>query len=316
MGILIIIAVLLFLLWFFVLRKFKVPKITAIAMFTGGVKTGKSAVSLFFAVKTYKRKRRNWKVRCFFAKLFRRECPEEPLFYSNIPLRHIKYAPVARDHLMRKVRFNFGSVVFLDEASLVADSMLGVVRKGKEDEGYKISDELLLFCKLFGHETHGGNLIINSQCISDLHYALRRCTSNYFYIHHLGWFPFLRIPAIREEVYSEDGTKVNAYTSDVEDSLKRVLMSARIFKKYDSYCYSFFTDDLPVKNDLRKYGKHDSLKAEHIVSFRPLFDKLKKAGIPQFEKVPLPKAEYVNDLPPLGIEKEKEEVQENEEEKH
>lgn len=295
MTLVIILAVVAFLLWFFVFRKFKVPKITAIAMFTGGVKVGKSAVSLFFAYKTYKRKRRSWKFHCVLAKIFRRIQPEEPLFYSNIPLRGIKYVPVTRDHLLRKVRFNFGSVVFLDEASLVADSMLGVVRKGKEDEGYKINDDLLLFFKLFGHETHGGNCIINSQCITDLHYALKRCTSSYFYIHHLGWLPFLRVPCVREEVYSEDGTKVNSYNDDVEDSLKRVLMSARIFKKYDSYCYSFFTDDLPTKNDVRKYGKNDSLKAEHIVSFRPLFMNMQKKEVPKKQALKM----FGDDLPPL-----------------
>lgn len=308
MGIIIVVAIVLFLLWFFVLRKFKVPKITAIVMFTGGVKVGKSAVSLYFAVKTWKRKHRKWRVNTFFAKLFRRALPEEPLFYSNIPLRGIAYVPVTRDHLLRKVRFNFGSVVFLDEASLVADSMLSVARRGKEDETYKINDDLLLFFKLFGHETHGGNCIINSQCITDLHYALKRCTSNYFYIHHLGWFPFLRIPAIREEVYSEDGTKVNAYTEDVEQSMKRVLMSARIFKKYDSYCYSWFTDDLPVNNDIRKYGRKDSLKAQHIVSFRPLFDKLQKQSAKR-EKSKPKKIEFTDVLPSLNASEEVKQVE-------
>lgn len=269
MLVLVIAAIVLFFVWFFVLRKFKVPKVNALSMFTGGVKTGKSAVSLYFAVKHYKKRHRAWRVRCFFCKIFRREKPEEPLFYSNIPLRYIKYCPVTQEHFLRKVRFNFGSVVFIDEASLVADNWL--------TKDMTINNELLLFFKLFGHETHGGLCFINSQAISDLHYALKRCTSSYFYIHHLGWFPFFRIPLIREERYSEDvGAGVrNVYNDDVEGSLRKVLMSARIFKKYDSYCFSFFTDGLPVKNEEKLLGKEDDLKVRKVVSFRPTFRDLK-----------------------------------------
>lgn len=263
-------AVIAFLIWFFILRKFKIPKLAAISMFTGGVKTGKSAVSLYFAVKTYKRRRRSWWFSCFFAKIFRREKPEEPLFYSNIPLRGIKYCPLTLEHLLRKVRFNYGSVVFVDEAALVADSRLAM------QKDLKINNDLLLFFKLFGHETHGGTMIINSQAITDMHVALRRCCSSYFYIHHLGCLPFFRVPCLREERFSEDNSAINSYNDDVEQSLKKVLMSSRIFKKYDCYCYSCFTDDLPVVNTEILNGKEDSLKAEKIISFNPVFANLSK----------------------------------------
>lgn len=265
---LIIFCIVAFLLWFFVFRKFKVPKLTAITMFTGGVKTGKSAVSLYFAVKSYKRIHRKWRLTCIFAKIFRRQVPEEPLFYSNIPLRHIKYVPLTTAHLLRKVRYRFGSVVFIDEASLLADSRL-------VNESNEVNLQLLLHFKLFGHETHGGLCIINSQCITDLHVALRRCTSTYFYVHHLGWLPFFRIPMLREEKYSEDGTAINVYNDDVEDSMKRVIMRSSIFKKYDSYCFSFFTDSLPASNNVKLLGKKDSLKSKQIVSFRESFVNLK-----------------------------------------
>lgn len=264
---LIILAIVLFLIWFFILRKFKVPKLCAITVFSGGVKVGKSAVSLYFAVKSYKKRLRSWRIKKIFAKIFRREVPEKPMFYSNIPLRYIKYCPITQDHFMRKVRFNYGSVVFIDEAAIVADSQL--------IKDQKINKELLLFFKLFGHSTHGGLCIVNSQAISDLHYALRRCTSTYFYIHSLGWFPFFRIPKLREEKYSEDGTTVNTYNEDVEESMKRVIMRSNIFKKYDSYCYSFFTDSLPTKNTELELTKYDSLKAKQITSFRPEFVQLK-----------------------------------------
>lgn len=258
-----------FFFWFFVLRKFKVPKIGAITMFTGGVKSGKSAVSLYFALKAYKRILRRWKISCFFSRLRRKELPEKPLLYSNIPLCKIDYCELTRDHLLRKRRLNFGSVVFLDEASLVADSMLG-----KEVRDSNINNNLLLFFKLFGHMTHGGCCVINSHCISDLHYALKRTTSTYYYVHSIGRMPLLKIARLREEKYSDDGTVVNTYNEDVEDSLKKVAFSSRVFKKFDSFCFSYFTDNLAVQNNEFYNTERSQLKARNLVSFRPAFYEL------------------------------------------
>lgn len=265
------IAILLFVIF----RKCKLPKIGSLACFTGGVKAGKSAVSLHFAVRTYKRVRFSWRIKCFFCKLFRKQKPEEPLFYSNIPLRKIKYVPLTREHLLRKVRLNWGSVVFLDEVSLVADSQL--IRNGQ------INFQLLLFAKLFGHSC-GGLLIFNSQQITDLHYAFKRCTSQYFYVHHTTKLPFLRLSYLREERYSEDGTTVNNYDGDVESTLKRIVYFSSIYKKYDAYCYSVLTDDLPTKNEIKYNGKHDSLKTTNIVSFRKEYTDLFVSGKSEIDK--------------------------------
>lgn len=250
------------------LSRFKFPKVGAIAMFTGGVKTGKSAVSLGCAISNYKRVHRWWLFECILNKIFngfrkvKRENPEEPLFYSSIPLKGIKYCPVTHAHLMREVRFNYKSVVFLDEASLIADSQL--------IKNNEINVQLLLFFKLFGHSTRGGKCIVNSHQISDLHYALKRVISQYFEIHHLSkYIPFVTVAFVREERYADDGSAINAYIEDVEDSQKRVLMWSSVFKRYDCYCFSAFTDNLPTYNNELYNGKGDSLKASEIISFRP-----------------------------------------------
>lgn len=250
------------------LSRFKFPKVGAIAMFTGGVKTGKSAVSLGCAISNYKRVHRRWRFECIVNKILngfrkvKRENPEEPLFYSSIPLKGIKYCPVTHSHLMREVRFNYKSVVFLDEASLIADSQL--------IKNNEINVQLLLFFKLFGHSTRGGKCIVNSHQISDLHYALKRVISQYFEIHHLSMYiPFVTVAFVREERYADDGSAINAYNEDVEDSQKRVLMWSSVFKRYDCYCFSAFTDNLPTYNKEQYNGRGDSLKADEIVSFRP-----------------------------------------------
>lgn len=259
------------------LSKFKFPKIGALAVVVGGVKSGKSGVSVGMAISNYKRALRRWKIRNFFRVFFncfrknKIDAEEKPLLYSSIPLRYIEYVPLKREHLLRQWRLNFGSIVLLDEASLIADSQL---IKDKD-----INTDLLLFFKLFGHETHGGKCIVNTHCISDLHYALKRTTSQYFYMHHLsGYIPFLTLAYMREERYSEDGAVVNNYDNDLEDSLKRVLMRKKLFKAYDPFCFSVLTDNLPVKNDLTKKGKYDSLKATELTSFRPEFFNLDFSG--------------------------------------
>lgn len=262
-------ALVLFLIRKF-LSKFKFPKIGALAVFVGGVKSGKSAVSVGCTISNWKKAHRRWKISCFFVRFFnvfrknKREFPEEPLIYSSIPLRGVPYVPLTRAHLLRQVRFNYGSIVFIDEASLVADSQL---IKDKE-----INTQLLLFFKLFGHETHGGKCIVNTHCLTDLHFALKRTTSQYFYLHHLSkYIPFFTLAYMREERYSEDGSSTNIYNEDLEDTLKRVLFKTSTFKRYDSFCFSSLTDDLPLANKLEYRGKDDDLKAQFITSFRPEF---------------------------------------------
>lgn len=273
-----IIIVLVFLILFFVnkfISRFKSPKIGSLAVFTGAIKSGKSGVSLAVAWINFKRIHRAWKLNCFFIKFFnvfrkknkQLKFPEEPLFYSNIKLRGFKFCELKLSHLLRHSRFNFKSVVFIDEASLVADSQL--IKDGH------INTQLLLFFKLFGHSTHGGKCIVNSQSMSDLHYSLKRCTSQFFYVHHLTkWIPFFVINHLREERYSDDGLDINTYNEDVEKSLVRFIMFKSVFRKYDCFSFSSFTDNLPRDNKYLYYGKKDSLKSDKIVSFRPDFANL------------------------------------------
>lgn len=253
----------------YVLRKhFKVPKFGALCVTTGGLKTGKSTFSLHLAYRTYKRNRRRVRFRNFFLKLFSKPLEEEPLFYTTIPVG-FPHVRLTLDLIMRNTRFAYKSVVWIDEATLLADSQLY-----KDSE---LNAKLLEFCKLFGHETKGGCLFFTSHCLSELHIAMRRASSEYFYVHSLfKWFPFFMIAIVREERYSEDGTAVNVYESDVEDSLKRVVIPKSIWKKFDCYCYSVLTDDLPVDSKIVHGG---DLKCYEVVSFSPMHSYKKRENI-------------------------------------
>ena len=137
-------------------RKLKKPKIACVALVTGGVKAGKSTFSLALALSKYKSQCRKVKIANFFRILFRKEPFEKPLLYSNVPLA-CDYVPLTDDLLLRKERFVYRSVIYAQEASLIADSQL--------IKNFNINQRLLLFNKLIGHETKGGYLIYDTQSI-------------------------------------------------------------------------------------------------------------------------------------------------------
>lgn len=268
----ILIAVVLFFVFKF-LKQFKIPRSSALTLVSGGVKCGKSTFSVAMVRSEYKRRVRAVKIRNFFAKIFKKPLKELPLVYSNVPLA-MPYVPLTDDLLLRKKRFVYGSVIYVQEASLVADSQL--IRD------MDINQRLLLFNKLIGHSTKGGCIIYDTQCISDIHYSVKRCLSEYFYIHHLVKFlPFFLIAYVQETRYSDDGTIILAQDKDAEETLKKVLISKRNWKYFDCYCYSVLTDDLAVeKNVINNNLQTQDLKARHILSFRNNFDK----GVQKNEK--------------------------------
>ena len=178
------------------------------------------------------------------------------------------YVPITDDLLLRKKRFVYGSVILIQEASLVADSQL--------IKNMDINEQLLLFNKLIGHETKGGCLIYDTQSIGDCHYSIKRCLSSYFYVHHIvKWLPFVLIVYVQECRYSDDNSTITVTTQDSELTLRRVIISKRNWKYFDSYCYSILTDHLDIEKTVVNNNLHTSdLKARKILSFRKNFEKL------------------------------------------
>lgn len=260
----ILICVVLFFIFKFI-RKFKICKIGSLNLVSGGVKCGKSTLSTYLAISEFKRVRRKVKIKNFFRKIFKKSLIEEPLLYSNIPLS-CDYVAVTEDLLLRKKRFRYGSVVLIQEASLVADSQL--IRD------MAVNERLLLFNKLIGHETKGGCLIYDTQSISDCHYSIKRCLSNYFYIHHLvKWVPFFLIAYVQEFRYSDDNSTISVSLNDTEDTLKKVFLPKSVWKYFDCYNYSSFTDNLEVEDNVINNNRFSNLKSKKIVSFRLNFNK-------------------------------------------
>lgn len=264
--ILIGVAILLIFLW----SKTKRLKIDNVYFISGGVKTGKTFISVALAIKTYKKNIRKWYIRSIFCKVLYKftkkqrfyDDSKKPMLYSNIPLRYIKHNPLTIDIVERKVRIPNKSVVLIDETSLLADSMLFNKKE--------INDELLLFYKLFAHFTHGGTCIANSQSIADNHYSLKRCMSHYLYVNARKKYPFVSIFQVRELLYSDDNSSVNTITRDLEKDTLKVWFLNRYYKYYDCYCYSIFTDSLTyyVDYDRPILKLTDSLKTDNLVTLQ------------------------------------------------
>lgn len=267
-GIILVIAIAFVLVYFLYWRKKKNLKYNCVALFTGAPKTGKTALCVKEVKRLYKSKliKHYLLMPIKFIQLrnneFKEYCKFKPMIYSNIPLRNTKFNKFTIDMLMREVRLPNGSIVLLDEASLIADSML---YKDKD-----INEKLMLFVKLFGHYTHGGYLIVNTQSIADLHFAFKRCVGSYYFITETRRYPFFSVAKVRECVYSEDNTSINGFNRDIEEDMKNVFIWNKNFKNYDCFCYSIFTDKLAYKVDYnaKVLRKKDSLKAIDIVTLQ------------------------------------------------
>lgn len=264
--IIVIVVVAAFIFIYF--KFFKIPKLKNVVFIDGGLGSGKSFYSVSLAIKLHKRALRKYNFQKYFCKflgLFSKKYKnneiEKPLLYSNIKLKNYEHVILTKELLTRDMRFNYKSVVLIDEFSLFADQQLY--------KNQDLNEKLQLFFKLFRHETKGGYMVVNSQSINDCHYSFKYILNDYFYIHHRIKLPFISLLAIRENVYSADnGNVINSSNEDIESSLKKVIVLNKYYNKYDSYTYSIFTDNLKNDNRLVKFIKNDDLKADKLISFR------------------------------------------------
>lgn len=264
---LILILIVAIVLAIFIVKNTKYIKFGTLTLFNGGVKTGKTSLAVHCALRNYRISIVKWWLRNFFKSKHRRD--EKPLLYSNIPLK-CKYVPLTTELLERKERFSYKSTILISEVSLIADSM---AYKNEE-----LNEDLLLFFKLIGHETKGGAVFVDTQCISDCHYSLKRTLNSYIYIDKtIKWIPFILLMKVREERYSEDKNSVNVYNEDVQKTAnKLVLISKRAWKYFDCYCYSCLTDDLAKADNFVDNSNNSYLKAEKIITFKNSI--IKKVG--------------------------------------
>ena len=270
----------IFLLWFFIF-KVKHLKIPDVFLVTGGVKTGKSFVSVWLAVKYYKRAVRKWWIKRILIMAivnpfrFIRKKPlidlndkehMKPMLYSNMHLRNVKYNLLTLDIILRAKRVPVGSVLLIDEVSLFADSMLVTTKRYQKEH---LHEKLMLFIKLFGHYC-GGKCIFNTQALGDCTFEIKRCVSSFLWIETRTKYPFFSLLRVREMVYGDELNIQNTITSDAEIDNRPLFIWNKYMKYYDYRCYSVFTDGLEMQvdydNPVRRKG--DSLKTKVLLTLQ------------------------------------------------
>lgn len=259
----VIALVLAIILYFFYRKNFKILKVPSVCLITGGVKCGKSLLSVKLSIKDFKKRHRRW---WFFRHILRDKLKEEPMYYTNVQIsfgsikskkphrldRCIKL--VTLDSLLRMERYNYKSVIYIQEASLMSDNM---------DFNNKVRNvELSLYAKLIAHETRGGAMYVDTQSVLDVHYAFKRVASTYFFIQKNMNFLLFHILYVREMINQENG--VNSFVDDVDTTTRKVLIPFWYHHKYNRYEYSYLTDDLKVSDER-------NVKHHGVVSFNPLY---------------------------------------------
>lgn len=261
-----IIAVILIVIYFVVRKKVKHINMPNVYLISGGVKTGKSFTSVALAVKEYRSELFSYYIRLPFAKLFKRKL-DKPMLYSNMNLRYVKFNRLTLDILLRKVRIPDRSIVLIDEASLVADSYMF-----KSENFNKL---LLDFVKLFGHYSHGGKMIINTQSVADMHFAFKRSIGSYLWIVASKKHLFFTTLDVREMLYSGENEKGITNDVNLEDknATKPLFFFNWYYKYYDRYYLSSLTDSLDyyVDYSVPKLTKASQLKCDRVISLRDIY---------------------------------------------
>lgn len=255
----ILICVLFALLLLWLCWKFlKVQKYDHLVITTGAVKSGKTALSVYLAYKQYKSQLRKWKFKNLFLKLFKKPLAEMPLFYSTMTVA-FPYVPLTKDYIERKKRFRYGSVILVDEATLLADSF--------DFKNAEFNENYTMFNKLIAHETHGGYIFYDTQSVSDLHFAVKRCICRVIYILENKKIPFFMLMKTRDLMYSADSglTISNNVDNEMNDDGRFIIIPKRVWKKYDCYTYSILTDKLQVTEDSEVVMKPTTLKTDYLL---------------------------------------------------
>lgn len=263
-----IIAVVLIVLFLFYSRA---PYFGCLTLITGALKSGKTLMGLRCALKKYKVAVIKWWLACRWRTLIRKPLPEKPLFYSNISVAGVPFVPVTLDILMRRQRVARKSVMFLSESSMICDSM--------SFRDALMNEEINVFFKLYGHESYGGKLIIETQNVLDNHFGIKRNLTFYYNIDANFSLPFFKLVRFYKVFFTDDNTITNVAALNSGIKYSYMLIPKSMYTRYDSYTYSWLTDCKPLATEYRYirrrrrfffYGDRN-LKTYEIPSFKNSF---------------------------------------------
>lgn len=217
--------------------------------FTGGLGSGKTLNSVKHAKKYYRRVHLSWRFRNWVNGIknkFKDEdeqipYEEEPLFYSNIPVkigRNRWCNRLTREHMIFKVRIPEKSVVFIDELPKFCSQ--------HEWDSYDVQTVLDEWFTFFRHYIDG-LFVCNAQSLDEVVAPIRRKLNAYYYCCDFTsiLFVFYRVQIMRCRV----GDVNVSLTSDYWDQNAKAHYGLLFPRSYDSRCYRHRYDKVQKRYD-------------------------------------------------------------------
>lgn len=205
--------------------------------FVGGLGSGKTLLSVKYAIRLYKRQLRRY----YINRLLGRRM-DKPLLYSNIPIRlsrKVWATQLTADHLLLRSRIKEGSVVMIDEIGSFASQW--------DYNDVNIKDNFDEFIRFFRHYV-GGYLVVNDQAVGNILINIRRRLNSVYYLMRFRRFWKLYTVRIRHVSVSDDIMTVE--NEDTEDNTSLLIGLLPIYKYYESRCYRHRYDRVIYSNDV------------------------------------------------------------------
>jgi len=248
-------------IWLYIIS-YRIKYDTIIA-FTGGLGSGKSFLSVKYAIRLLKKQR--FKVGCknIIRKIVRKSLEERPMLYSSIPVRISKKEwsiELTEEHLLLRERINKKSVVYIDEIGSYANQY--------EYKNPNIKDNFDEFIRLFRNYTMGGYLVVNDQCSENIVLTVRRRINMINNLMSFRHFLFIYWVRIRNISVSEEIKTIEENNKESNTSIKFGIFPMFWNRKtYDTYCYSERYNTV-VKGKEEKYKIYKKNKLMRVSEVR------------------------------------------------
>ena len=232
------ILAIIFILWLFI--KPYVIKHDTVALYTGGLGSGKTLVGVTDSIRLLRRNR--LKIWWYNLLPWHKTKKEKPMLYSSIPIRISKKEmsiDLKTEHITLTERLNEKSVVFIDEVGLFLNSFVTVVN----NKNVKTVEE---FATLFRHYTKGGYLVMTTQSTAKCNYVIRYCCNEAYVLSDFNTIPLIHTiywHNIRHITLTDDIKTIEEGNAEDNGSIHFGFFGRR---KYDTYAFSERYNTVPT----------------------------------------------------------------------
>jgi len=215
--------------------KFYFLKVDNTLMFTGAPGTGKTNAMVVMALKLYRKTLR--KVRRH--NTFKRDKWEEPVLYSNIPIRLNRSTwstVLKKEHLLLTERINHRSVTVITE--------IGKIASQYDWNNLNVQDNLNDFISLYRQYTLGGYFLCDDQSSDNVAVTIRRRLGTVINMLHFRRFWKIYWVKMRNITVSEDIKTIEDDSAETNMRWK-VGLFPLFYSNYDTYAFSERYNSVP-----------------------------------------------------------------------